>query len=329
MVSALEKGEGWYEINDTHPLRRGATAVSGRLLQKLSTEGEKMWKPVVLSVVFVCLAAPLPAAEITTYDDLIAAYESAPCEECHPGQHDQWQKSFHSRSIVSSLKGLRNFFAHGVPKEWGTTLSKTHVLMCLECHAPSVTMASEELAVKIAGQIVEAYDTEDPKKKEALTKSLSKLNVGCLGCHNLKAKAIAPGLLGDPGKGVIYTAGDGTTDDHKTEKINTLERSLFCAQCHGRYVAADGEQIVCNTLNGSYYNSYVPRGGTRTCQDCHMKHGERGHLFPGGHDIAIVKEGIGFSAGITGVRRKGGNYDSQAIIEVELENRAGHRIPDG
>lgn len=288
-----------------------------------------MWKTIAVSAVFLCLAAPAPGGEIASYDSLIAAYDSTPCRECHPDQYAQWQESFHSRSVVSSLKGLRNFFAHGVPKEWDTGLSKIHVLKCLECHAPSVLMASEDLAVKIAGEIVEAYDSENAGRKESLTKSLSALNVGCLGCHNLKARSIAPGLLGEPEKGVIYTAGDARPEDHETVTVNTLERSLFCAQCHGRYVAPDGEQIVCNTLNGSYYNAYLPRGGVKTCQECHMKEGGRGHLFPGGHDLEIVREGIGFSAEITGVRRKGKNYDAQAIVEVGLENRAGHRIPDG
>ncbi len=280
-------------------------------------------------VLLLAIPSVLWAKEAKTIDELVEMYNDAKCKQCHPKQYEEWQQSYHSKAVVSSLKGMRNFYAIGVPKEWERKLTKVEVLKCLDCHAPVVNYASEELAVKIAEMIIKAKDTKDEKEKKALLKELSKLNVGCLACHNIKATSISKGLLGEPEKDAIYTPNMVISPVHKTIPVNTMNKSLFCAQCHGRYIAPDGEQIMCNTLSGSYYNNYISRGGAETCQDCHMKKANRGHKFPGGHDLEIVKEGIGFNAEIKGVKHTVGKWIPRAIVQVELENRSGHRIPDG
>ncbi len=284
---------------------------------------------IFVSIIMILIPAMLYAEGAKSIDELVQMYDDSKCKECHPQEYEEWQQSYHAKAVVNSLKGMRNFYAIGVPKEWERKLTKTEVLKCLDCHAPVVNYASEELAVKIAEMIIEAKDTKDENRRAELKKQLNKLNVGCLSCHNIKALSIARGLLGDPEPGTIYTSNMIISPAHKTEPVNTLDKSLFCAQCHGRYVAPDGDQIMCNTLNGSYYNNYVSRGGSETCQDCHMKKANRGHRFPGGHDLEIVKEGIGFEAEIQGVRHTVGKWIPRAIIRVALENKAGHRIPDG
>ena len=42
-------------------------------------EGGNMNKVLVLLILFSCLAVPLMAADINSYKELIAAYDSAPC----------------------------------------------------------------------------------------------------------------------------------------------------------------------------------------------------------------------------------------------------------
>ncbi|RMG04759.1 MAG: hypothetical protein D6726_02760 [Nitrospirae bacterium] len=284
---------------------------------------------IILFLTLLIFPPPVFSETADSIDELLKMFDDSKCKDCHEEQYRQWNESFHARAVVSSLKGMRNFFAIGVPEEWEKKLTKAEVLKCLDCHAPVVNYASNDLAVKIADMIIEAVDTKSEKKREELQRELSRLNVGCLGCHNIKATSIAKGLYGEPEKDAIYTSNTVISPSHRTIPLNTLNRSLFCSQCHGRYVAPDGEQIVCNTLNGSYYNAYISRGGLETCQDCHMKKAGRGHRFPGGHDIEIVKEGIGFNAEILGVRHTVGSWIPRAIVHVWIENRAGHRIPDG
>lgn len=49
-------------------------------------------------------------------------------------------------------------------------------------------------------------------------------------------------------------------DAHETLEAVDITRSSFCMQCHGIYKSADGETIQCNTLSGSYQDTYVAMG---------------------------------------------------------------------
>ncbi len=106
-------------------------------------------------------------------------------------------------------------------------------------------------------------------------------------------------------------------------------------QCHGVYKAPDGETIQCNTLSGSYQNSYISMGGSKTCQECHMK---KGHLFPGGHDLDTVKEGLGFDVQFAQYQHLPGKIKGvkdakkwvpSVVVTAFVENKTGHRVPDG
>ena len=304
------------------------------------TEGEKMTKlslllPIMLVVLLLGLPGGAPAKEAATVDELVAMYDDARCGECHEEIYRQWQNSWHAKAIVSSLGGMRNFIAIGLAKEWDKPLTKAQVLKCLDCHAPAVNFASEKLAVEIGRMIVTAKDESGKKAGDQAAAQLARLNVGCLSCHNLKAISVARGLRGDPVKDVVYGPRGKDSDGHQTIENIEMTRSLFCMQCHGKYFAPDGEIIQCNTLSGSYQNTYVSLGGAQTCQDCHMK---QGHLFPGGHDLATVREGLRLKVEVAqykhlpgqipGVKNEKGWVPS-AVVTALVENLAGHRIPDG
>ena len=289
----------------------------------------------IVVVTFLLVPTVTIAKEANTIDELVAMYDDSKCAKCHEDIYKQWQESWHSKAIVSSLGGMRNFIAIGIAKEWNSKLTKAQVLKCLDCHAPAVNFASEKLAVKIGNLIVTAKDKAGKKAGDKAKAELAKLSVGCLSCHNIKATAIARGLRGDPVKGTIYGPHGNDSDGHRTMENIEMTRSAFCMQCHGKYFAADGEMIQCNTLSGSYQNTYVSLGGSETCQDCHMK---KGHLFPGGHDLATVKEGLNLDVQVNQYRHLPGKIPGvknkkawvpSAVVTAFVENRSGHRIPDG
>lgn len=280
------------------------------------------------------LAGPYPeSGGAKTIDELVAMYDDSACRTCHTKEYDEWKGTPHADPINLSLGGLRNFLEIGVKKEWNRKVTKNEVMKCLDCHSPVIRFASEDLAVKIADMIVKANDSKDPAEKEAVKKELVKLNVNCVSCHNLKATTIALGIRGEPKKGAVYGVYGKKSPAHETVKSAELKTSLFCMQCHGVYDAPDGESIQCNTLSESYQANYVSRGGSRTCQDCHMKDKNRGHRMLGGRDLELVKEGIGFNVEVTSYRHLPKAPDTRwtpsAIVTVELTNNAGHRIPDG
>lgn len=295
----------------------------------------------VLSLLMVLLfSVPLQlSAEekmADSIDELLTMFDESSCMECHEEIHAQWADSWHAKSVVSSLKGMHNFIEIGLKKEWETPLTKAQVLKCLDCHAPTVNYASEKLAVEIGEMIVTAFKKKGTPEGDAAKKELGKLKIGCIGCHNLKAGAVATGFNGPPEKGMMYGPnGEDAGDVHETMELADIKRSSFCMQCHGIYKAPDGEMIQCNTLSGSYQNSYVAQGGAKTCQECHMK---KGHLFPGGHDLETVKEGLGFNVEISGYGHLPGQLEGKkdpskwvpsAVVTAFIENKTGHRVPDG
>jgi hypothetical protein len=224
----------------------------------------------------------------------------------------------------------------GLKKEWETEVTKAQLLKCLDCHAPMNNFASEKLAVEIADMIVTAAKESGKPAGDAAKNELAKLRVGCLSCHNLKALAVAPHWNGPAEEGMIYGPhGEDAGDAHETLASVDMTRAAFCMQCHGVWTGSDGETIQCNTLSGSYQNGYVAKGGSKTCQDCHM---DGGHLFRGGRDPEMVKKGIGFDVQINPYKHLPGQIKDvkdpakwvpSAVVTVFIENKAGHRIPDG
>lgn len=301
------------------------------------TTDSRLLKFFLLAAILALPALPEPArgAGANTIDELVAMYDDAGCAKCHEEIYRQWQQSWHAQAVVSSLGGIGNFISIGLPKEWNKPLDKAQLLKCLDCHAPIVNFASEKLAKEIGGLIVSAAEQKDEKVGKEARAQLARLNVGCLACHNLKATSVALGLRGAPQKGKVYGPYGHDSEGHATVESIELTRSVFCMQCHGKYFAPDGETIQCNTLSGSYQNTYYNLGGTQTCQDCHMK---KGHLFPGGHDLETVREGLGLEVQLTKYQHLPGQVQGvkdakawvpSAVANVFVKNKAGHRIPDG
>lgn len=286
-------------------------------------------KAVQLLVASLIVALPFAVqAEYKTIDDLAKAYSVEKCKTCHAKVHDDWKTSYHSQSIVHSLGGMRNFIVVGLGQEWKKPVSKENIMRCMDCHAPMLREASESLAKQVADMIVAAVDEKDEGKKAAAKKELAKLNVNCIVCHNSKI-SIAKNLFGAPKPGVYYGPTGKASPAHGTEKTPVISTALFCGQCHGIYTPPDGDFIGCNTLYGSYQDGFRGNGGTETCQDCHMKAGNKGHRFPGAYDVEMVKEGIAVDVQAAGVKLTPGKWVPTAVVNVGLINNAGHRIPDG
>jgi mono/diheme cytochrome c family protein len=286
-------------------------------------------KAVQLLVASLIVALPFAVqAEYKTIDDLAKAYSVDKCKTCHAKVHDEWKSSYHSQSIVHSLGGIRNFIVVGLGQEWKKPVNRDNLMRCMDCHAPMLRDASEPLAKQVADMIVAAVDEKDEGKKAAAKKELAKLNVNCIICHNSKI-SIAKNLVGTPKPGVYYGPTGKASPAHGTEKTPVISTALFCGQCHGIYTPPDGDFIGCNTLYGSYQDGFRGNGGTETCQDCHMKAGNKGHRFPGAYNLEMVKEGIAVDVQAAGVKLTPGKWVPTAVVNVGLINNAGHRIPDG
>jgi hypothetical protein len=276
-----------------------------------------------MGILFLMTSNPARSETFTSLDALIKHYDSGACKECHGKIHEEWSKSFHGRSIVQSLGSLRAFVA-ALETERKVAPDKGQMLKCLDCHAPIVNDASEAVVQEIVGLVKTAMDDKDEAKKKAARDKLAKLAVDCLGCHRVKGTANA---LTPPDPKMIYGPKAGQAQ-HPVQAISVMKSSVMCSQCHALWYAKDGEYLYCTTIFESHQNAYRGLGGTRTCQDCHMKEGS--HSFPGAHDQELVKAGVQLALDAVGYRHlTEGKYLPRAVVNVDISNRAGHRIPDG
>jgi hypothetical protein len=299
-------------------------------------------KPLRLLALLIFLAIPLTAfaaepeiKKARTVDELAAMYDVSSCKQCHAKIFEEWGKSIHSRSLIGSGRtiggvqgAIKNWmsFKHSGVKEakdvtvyhWKTT--------CFKCHLPQIEDATDE----VAAQIAEAYMKNDRT-------TLAKVNINCLVCHN-KMAVTHQWRDGKPEKDAIYGTKDGAHKDKmykNLRKSSTMTASVMCGQCHQGPLIDRPATTQCSTLFGSYLNAYLPNGGDKTCQECHMKEVDGHAMFSfrdrNYGDPAMVKRALDVE-----VDAKKGykpielpNLPPVAKVVVKITNNAGHRIPDG
>jgi len=273
-----------------------------------------------------------------TIDELVSPIDSQQCEGCHTDFHENWSKSWHSKSITDprTIRSFRTFLLSGVDKLPGVKRTMLRD-MCLMCHAPiAFSNASDELAEQIAGLVVTAVDDKDASKKEAAMKELSKVNINCLTCHGNKT----PGGLGagQLEANTIYGPGEAANPPHKdaigfnTIKSPYMTKAEFCAPCHhGCPPGLSSKE--CPTQWTAYQEEYLAHGGKKTCQECHMT-GEGGasHRFPGLYEKDFAKTAIDLKLSATPTRNFDNlnNTSSPAVVmNVQLKNNGPHDLPHG
>ncbi len=266
---------------------------------------------------------PAAAQSVTTLDELVKRHDSASCVGCHDKVHQEWKGSYHARSVVGSLGSLRAY-VDAVEKDRRLSADKTQMLKCLDCHAPMVNEASEDVVKEIVGLVKTAVDDKDEAKKKAARDRLANLSVNCTGCHTVKGTG---NPMTPPDPQILYGPA-GMAAPHPTAASPVMQSSVMCSQCHALWYAKDGEYLYCTTIFESHQNAYRGLGGTQSCQDCHMKN--RGHTFPGAHNQQLVKEGLSLALEAVGYRQPvAGKFVPRAAVTVDIGNQAGHRIPDG
>ena len=280
-----------------------------------------------------------------TIAELVEMYDSSSCVECHQEQHDQSQKSIHSRSIygtgrtaltfITSIEnGLMEQPFSGVksPKD----VKVEHLMGCAKCHLPQLADAEDSVAQELVTTLYSWQDARKKKDKATVLREETKiksLTINCLVCHNRNA-ITHKWQDGYAKAGVVYGSKEG---DHPSDKFPKMavspimSEAIQCGQCHGLGPNFELDQPTqCCTSYGSYLWSYKAEVGQESCQDCHMKKSKLGHNIQGYRDQAMTDAAVDFKAEAFGYHwRDGGNLAPRAVVKVEMINRSGHSIPDG
>jgi hypothetical protein len=279
----------------------------------------------------------------TSIDELAKMYDSTGCKQCHEGIYNDWEKSIHSRSIfgtgrtAATIKttvtvGLMGWKYSGVKKPEDVTVKS--LMICMKCHLPQIAEATDDVAKEIVKNVFIYTDpkSRDDEREKAIAK-LSKVSINCLVCHQRNA-IIHKWVDGFPEKNTVYGSKDGAHADSIHPKMKTspvIHESILCGQCHGLGPNFELENpSQCGTLYGSYLWAYRAEGGQESCQDCHMKKSKLGHNMQSYNDINMGKMAIDFSVETLGyIWRDKAKMVPQALVKIEMINRAGHAIPDG
>lgn len=280
-----------------------------------------------------------------TMAELARMYDSSSCVECHQEQHDQSQKSIHSRSLYGTGRTALTFITaienglmeqpySGVksPKD----VKVEHLMGCAKCHLPQLADAEDSVARELVTTLYDwkkarsKKDKEGAQREEAKLKSLS---INCLVCHNRNA-ITHKWQDGYPRAGVVYGTKNGEHPADKFPKMAAspiMSEAIQCGQCHGLGPNLELDQPTqCCTSYGSYLWSYKAEVGQDNCQECHMKKSGLGHNLQGYRDPAMIKAAVDFKAEAFGYYwRDGAQIRPKAVVKVEMVNRAGHSIPDG
>jgi nitrate/TMAO reductase-like tetraheme cytochrome c subunit len=292
-----------------------------------------------MRLIFICvlllsiaiLPYPVSAKKAATIDELVEMYNIKPCAECHMDKYEDWRTSTMGNSVIDPrvLMGMRTFIRLAIDEE--ESLKREDLTICLNCHAPQIKDAEPELVVHIGDLVLTAVEDKDEIKREAAKKELSKLNLNCLGCHNLKAT----GFNVKPEEKVIYGPKSIKNNPHEgigfqTKKSDLIVTSEFCAECH--HCPPDVPWNDCPTLYTTYIENYIRKGHKGTCQDCHMKGAKAIHKFFGPNNPAFLKSSISLSVNARPTKYINiyeNKKTAAVVIKIDLKNNAGHVIPHG
>ncbi len=283
------------------------------------------------------------AKKANSIDELAKMYDSTGCKSCHEEIYKEWSQSIHSRSIFGTGRtaatvkttvsvGLTGWEFSGVKKPEDVQVK--HLMICAKCHLPQLAEATDNVAKEI---VKYSYVYTDPKAtdeaKDKAIEQLSKVNINCLICHQRNA-ITHKWADGFPAKDTVYGSKNGEHMDPahpKMKESKIMDESILCGQCHGLGPNFELEEpSQCATLYGSYLWAYTADGGHEKCQECHMKKSKLGHNMQSYRDPGMAKAAVDFKVEARGMQwRDGSRMVPQALVNVEMINRAGHSIPDG
>lgn len=303
-------------------------------------------------LVFACfvllLMLPQPAnagaEKAKSIDELAARYDVSSCKDCHEEIYEEWEKSAHSKSIfglggrtaatigTTITKGLMTWPYSGVKKPEDAKVK--HLMLCAKCHLPQLNEATDDVAKEIVKAVFNLGSRNKEIRKKAAEK-LQKLSINCLICHQTKA-ITHKWAQGFPEKDTVYGTQDGEHEDENYPKMKgslIRHESIFCGQCHGLGPNLEFEEpSQCATAYGSYLFAYIPEGGHKTCQYCHMRKLNKGHVIPSYRDPEMAKEAVRFEVDAYSYywrKSKAEGVIPMAVVRIELVNQTGHGIPDG
>ena len=259
------------------------------------------------------------------------------CKTCHPRNFQEWEQSYHAKSVVAIHAGLKKYITTQEQAK-GRPLNRNEVMGCLGCHAPAMRFASDDDFARLV-QLVKTDQRE----------ALAGLSVDCLACHVLFASGHPETKPPETMDQQVYygTIQTPVRSTHGSEYAPQMATSEFCKGCHTYVTPADMKiaadwDIVCSLTYDAWaagpHGPNAPAADRKQCQECHMQKLDgaaaevagttiptrqvSSHRFPGWHDAAALQQAAELSLAI----RPGAGGSAELVVTID--NKAGHRMPD-
>ncbi len=206
--------------------------------------------------------------------------DSASCAPCHKTIYDEWSMSMHSKSDRAS--DLAHNAVFSAFTQFMAASGKKAANFCGSCHNPAAGLPTGA--------------------KNAYS---SMPGIPCTFCHSVEGISVGK-AFNTYSLSTSMTSSEavsGTSAPHAVSKWSFNSPSEMCLGCHGRMKNGKGT-IICS----------MDLEGHSDCVKCHMedlpgapwsysakktsipaKETHFSHLFPGGHDIDMLKKGISLS----------------------------------
>jgi len=230
------------------------------------------------------------------------------CGSCHKDIYTAWKTSLHARAYQDEI--FRASY------EEVAESNKDAAAACLSCHAPTARFANDLQA----------------------SRAVTREGVTCDFCHSLSETHLS---RPDPfevhiGRVKFGPVRDAASDAHGVQFSAFHTTSRHCAGCH-QFTNSNGLEILSTFKE---WEAYRDKGGTKTCQECHMpivaanivdpkvKRVEGAfvnlHEMPGGHSLHQLNKSLRMR--ILGLDRTSKGLRAQ----VRVHNvGAGHSVPTG
>jgi hypothetical protein len=231
------------------------------------------------------------------------------CGECHKDIYSAWNASLHARAYQDRI--FQASYTE-VSESAGGEAART----CLACHAP----------------------TASPGNDLNVTRAVTREGVTCDFCHSLSDTHLS---RPDPfevrlGKVKFGPVKDAASNGHGVQFSAFHATSLHCAGCH-QFTNRNGLELLSTFKE---WETYRDKGGTKTCQECHMpviaanivdpkvKRVEGAsvnlHEMPGGHSLHQLNKSLRMR--ILGLDRTAKGLRAQVMVH---NVGAGHSVPTG
>jgi predicted transcriptional regulator len=104
----------------------------------------------LLTVFLILVPLMVFAAEkrANSIDELVKMYDVSSCKTCHAKIFDEWEKSYHSKSLVGSPRTMATIAGtvkDGLMKEYTKAgvkeikdIKVEHMMICAKCHLPQL-----------------------------------------------------------------------------------------------------------------------------------------------------------------------------------------------